>query len=214
MLPAPESVAASEAATVLTPMSEWLVRSACLQLRAWHAMGLPSLYLSLTLPPGAADRGDLSRLVREATAQAGVDPGLLMLGFGSVPGTRVSLRTQDAMRALQDMGARLVLDDLGSGPAAFSSLGQYPLSMVRMEASFLRGLARDGDLAAVTRAMIHMVHALNLGVVVTGVESAAHAALLREADCDLAQGPAFGMPVAAEDVPALLSDVRQLLAAS
>jgi len=214
MLPAAEFVAASEDATVVTPMSEWLVRSACLQLRAWHAMGLPSLYLSLTLPPGAADRGDLSRLVREATAQAGVDPGLLMLGFGSVPGTRVSLRTQDAMRALQDMGARLVLDDLGSGPAAFSSLGQYPLSMVRMEACFLRGLARDGDLAAVTRAMIHMVHALNLGVVVTGVESAAHAALLREADCDLAQGPAFGMPVAAEDVPALLSDVRQLLAAS
>ena len=214
MLPAAEFIAASEDATVVTPMSEWLVRSACLQLRAWHAMGLPSLYLSLTLPPGAADRGDLPRLVREASAQAGVDPGLLMLGFGCLPGARVSLRTQDAMQALQDMGARLVLDDLGSGPAAFSSLGQYPLSMVRLEASFLRGLARDGDLATVTRAMIHMVHALNLGVVVTGVESAAHASLLRETGCDLAQGPAFGMPVAAEDVPGLLSDVRQLLAAS
>jgi diguanylate cyclase (GGDEF)-like protein/PAS domain S-box-containing protein len=213
MLPAAEFVAASEDATVVTPMSEWLVRSACLQLRAWNAMGLPSLYMSLTLPPGAAERGDLSRLVREASAQAGVDPGLLMLGFGSIPGTRVSLRTLDAMRALQDMGARLILDDLGNGPASFSSLGQYPLSMVRLEASFLRGLARDADLAAVTRAMIHMVHALNLGVVVTGVESAAHASLLRETGCDLAQGPAFGMPVAAEDVPALLSNVRQLLAA-
>ena len=147
MLPAAEFIAASEDATVVTPMSEWLVRSACLQLRAWNAMGLPTLYLSLTLPPGAAERGDLPRLVREASAQAGVDPGLLMLGFGSIPGTRVSLRTLDAMQALQDMGARLILDDLGNGPASFSSLGQYPLSMVRLEASFLRGLARDGDLA-------------------------------------------------------------------
>jgi diguanylate cyclase (GGDEF)-like protein/PAS domain S-box-containing protein len=213
MLPAAEFVAASEDATVVTPMSEWLVRSACIQLRAWSAMGLPPLYLSLTLPPGAAERGDLPRLVREASAQAGVDPGLLMLGFGSVPGNRVSLRTLDAMQALQDMGARLILDDLGSGPAAFSSLGQYPLSMVRLEASFLRGLARDGDLAMITRAMIQMVHALSLGVVVTGVETAAHASLLRETGCDLAQGPVFGMPVAAEDVPALLSNVRQLLAA-
>jgi EAL domain-containing protein (putative c-di-GMP-specific phosphodiesterase class I) len=214
LLPAAEFVAASEDASVAIPMSEWLVRSACIQLRAWNAMGLPSLYLSLTLPPGAAERGDLPRLVRDATAQTGVDPGLLMFGFGAGPGVRTSQRTQEAMLALQNMGARLVLDDLGMGPAAFANLSQFPLGMVRFESGFFRTLARDGDLATVTRAVIDMVHAINLGVVVTGVEDMDQGAVLREAGCDLAQGPVFGIPVAAEDVAARLSGVRQLLAAS
>jgi diguanylate cyclase (GGDEF)-like protein/PAS domain S-box-containing protein len=214
LLPAADYVAASEDASVAIPMSEWLLRSACMQLRAWAAMGLPPLYLCLTLPPGAAERGDLPRVVRDALAQSGVDPGLLMLGIGSAQGVRTSMRTQEAMQGLQDMGVRLVLDELGNGIAAFPNLGQYPLGMVRLAWGFFRDLAREGDVAPVMRALVGMVHSVDLGVVVTGVDSAAQAAIVRQCGCDLGQGPAFGMPVAAEDVAALFADVRQLLAAS
>ena len=209
MLPAAEFVAPARTPTVVTPMSEWLVRSACLQLRAWYAMGLPPLYLSLTLPPGAAERGDLPRLVREAIAQAGVDPGLLMISLRlRLRPARCLLRTLEAMQALQAMGVRLVLDDFGNGPAAFSSLGQYPLSMVRLEASFLRGLARDGDLAAVTRA--HDPHGARAQ---PGRDR--HRRRERRAGLSAARdrlrprtGPRVRHAVAAEDVPALLSNVR------
>jgi EAL domain-containing protein (putative c-di-GMP-specific phosphodiesterase class I) len=100
-----------------------------------------------------------------------------------------------------------VLDDFGSGHSRFANLNQYPLSMVRFELAFLRALARDGDLAAVTRSLIHLAHSLHLGVLVTGVENTAQAMLLRELGCDISQGPAFGMPVPADQVSALLSDV-------
>jgi EAL domain-containing protein (putative c-di-GMP-specific phosphodiesterase class I) len=213
LLPAAEFVAASEDATVVVPLSEWLMRSVCVQLRAWHATGLPALYLSVTLPPGAAERGDLSRIVRESTAQAGVDPSLLMISLHAPPGGRASGRTLDAMQALQDMGARLLLEDLGSGPAAFANLGQYPLSMVRFDLSFFRSLARDGDQASIARAVVNMVHSLNLGVIISEVENPAQAAFVREVGCDLAQGPAYGPPVAAEDVPALLSSLGRQVAA-
>ena len=86
------------------------------------------------------------------------------------------------------MGVRLVLDDFGSGQASFSNLSQYPLAMVRFESDFSARARRDGDTAAVTRAMISMVHTLDLGVIVTGVENEAQAALLRDAGCDLVQG--------------------------
>jgi diguanylate cyclase (GGDEF)-like protein/PAS domain S-box-containing protein len=213
LMPAAEFVSASEDSSVVVPLTEWVVRSACMQLRAWVAQGLPTLYLSLTLPPGAAERGDLPRLVRDSLEQAGVDPGLVMVSLRGGPNQRDALRTRDAMQTLHSMGARLVLDDFGSGDMTLSSLSQYPLGMVRFESSFLRGLARDGDLASVTRSLISVVHALNLGVIVTGVDNAAQAAFLREAACDLAQGAAFGAPVPAEDVPGLLSDIREQLAA-
>jgi len=213
LLPAAEFISASEDSSVVVPLTEWVVRSACMQLRAWVAMGLPTLYLSLTLPPGAAERGDLSRLVRDSLQQAGVDPGLVMVSLRGGPNARDASRTREAMQALQATGVRQVLDDFGSGEITLAGLSQYPLGMVRFESAFLRGLARDGDVAGVTRTLIAMVHALNLGVIITGADSPAQAAFLRDAACDLAQGTAFGAPVPAEDVPALLSNIREQLAA-
>jgi diguanylate cyclase (GGDEF)-like protein/PAS domain S-box-containing protein len=213
LLPAAEFVSASEDSSVVVPLTEWVVRSACMQLRAWVAMGLPTLYLSLTLPPGAAERGDLPRLIHDSLAQAGVDPGLVMVSLRGGPNARDATRTREAMQVLQSMGVRQVLDDFGAGDITLSALSQYPLGMVRFDSGFLRGLARDGDVAGVTRSLISMVHALNLGVIVTGVDAPAQAAFLRDAACDLAQGAAYGAPVAAEDVPALLSNIRERLAA-
>ena len=198
---------------MVVPLSTWLVRSACIQLRAWCAVGLPPLYLCIGLPPGIAERGDLPRIVREALAHAGVDPGLIMINLRGIGVQRVASRTHATMEALQAMGVRLVLDDLGSGQASLASLSQYPLAMVRLETEFFRHAAGSGDVAAVTRAMVDLVHTLNLGVIVAGVETSAQAAFLREIGCDLAQGPAFGPAVSAEEVPTLLSDLRRQLAA-
>jgi len=61
--------------------------------------------------------------------------------------------------------------------------------------------------------MISMVHTLDLGVIVTGVESETQAAFLRDAGCDLVQGVAFGSAVSAEEVPLLLSHLQQQLEA-
>jgi diguanylate cyclase (GGDEF)-like protein/PAS domain S-box-containing protein len=211
VLPAAEFVGASEDASVVLPLAEWMVRGACMQLRAWAAMGVPPLYLSLTLPPGAAERGDLPRLMREGLAQAGIDPALVMVSLRGLAGQRTGERTREAMEALQGMGVRMMLDDFGASGTPLASLEQYPLGMVRFDNGFMRTLARECDVAGVTRGLIGLVHALGLGIVVTGVDSVAQAAFLREAGCDLAQGEVFGPPVAAEDVPALLSDIRRQL---
>jgi diguanylate cyclase (GGDEF)-like protein/PAS domain S-box-containing protein len=209
MMSAAEFVAASEDTSVVLPLTEWMLRGACMQLRAWAAAGIPPLYLSLSLPAAAAERGDLPRMTREALAHAGVDPGLLMVGLRGVPGARTHERIGEAMQALQAMGMRLMLDELAIAGGTLCRAIQYPLGMVRLESALLRSLACDGDLGAVTRALIGLIHALNLGVAVTGVDTPAQAAFLREVGCDLAQGDAFGPPVAAEQVPALLNGLRR-----
>jgi len=213
VLPAAEFISASEDASVAVPLAQWLIRSACIQLRAWCAAGLNPLYLCISLPPGVAERGDLPRIVREALAHAGVDPGLLMINVRGTGTQRIASRTHESLEALQAMGVRLVLDDFGSGQASFASLSQYPLAMVRFESDFFRRAAGSADTAEVTRAMISMVHTLDLGVIVTGVESETQAAFLRDAGCDLVQGVAFGPAVSAEEVPLLLSHIQQQLEA-
>jgi diguanylate cyclase (GGDEF)-like protein/PAS domain S-box-containing protein len=205
---ASDYLAGSEEPNVIVPLTEWMIRTACMQLRVWQEGGLPSLYLTLSLPPGIAERTELSRLIHEALAFARVDPALLMLNLKPAL-SRDTGRTPGAMHALQAMGVRLVFDDLGLGTASLAHLAQYPLSMARLPASLMRGLAREGEMASVARALVSLLHELDLGVLATGVDNPAALATLREAGCDLVQGPAVGAARPPEEIPALLAQARE-----
>jgi EAL domain-containing protein (putative c-di-GMP-specific phosphodiesterase class I) len=208
---ASDYLAGSEEPSVIVPLTQWMVRTACMQLRVWQEQGLPPLYMTLSLPPGIAERTDLTRLVHEALAHARVDPTLLMLNLKPAA-SRDTGRTPGAMHALQAMGVRLVFDDLGLGTASLAHLAQYPLSMARLPAALLRGLAREGEVATVAHSLIALLHDLDLGALATGVDSPAVLAMLREAGCDLAQGATIGAARAPEEIPALLAEVQERVA--
>jgi EAL domain-containing protein (putative c-di-GMP-specific phosphodiesterase class I) len=185
-----------------------MVRTACMQLRVWQEHGLPPMYMTLSLPPGIAERADLTRLIHEALTHARVDPTLLMLNLRPAA-SRDTGRTPGAMHALQAMGVRLVFDDLGLGTASLAHVAQYPLSMARLPATLLRGLAREGELVTVARSLIGLLHELDLGALATGVETPAVLAMLREANCDLVQGPAIGVAMPPDEIPSLLAQTRE-----
>jgi diguanylate cyclase (GGDEF)-like protein/PAS domain S-box-containing protein len=209
---ASDYLAGSEEPGVIVPLTEWMVRTACMQLRVWQEQGLAPMYMTLSLPPGIAERADLTRLIHEALTHARIDPTLLMLNLRPAA-SRDTGRTPGAMHALQAMGVRLVFDDLGLGTASLAHVAQYPLSMVRLPATLLRGLAREGELVTVARSLIGLLHDLDLGTLTTGVESPAVLSILREANCDLAQGGAIGAAMPPEEIPALLAGSRQRAAA-
>jgi EAL domain-containing protein (putative c-di-GMP-specific phosphodiesterase class I) len=123
--------------------------------------------------------------------------------------SRETGRTPGAMHALQAMGVRLVLDDLGVGTSSLASLAQYPLSMARLPISLLSSLAREGDVRTVAGSLINLLHDLDLGALVTGVDTPPLMAMLREVDCDLTQGTVTGAAVPPEEIPRLLGGVRQ-----
>jgi len=208
LLPASDFIATSDDLSVVLPLTQWLLQSACIQLRAWSAMGVPALYVMLTVHPSAAEQGDLVNLVREAVGQAGIDGSLLMLGLSRESGQRDRARVREALRGLHAMGVRIVLDDLGVGEP-LRPAREFAGGMVRIPLESLHAGGSADDAPRLGRALTELAHALDLGVVAAGVDTAQQAALVREAGCDLAQGAAFGAPVTAEDVPRLLSTLRK-----
>jgi diguanylate cyclase (GGDEF)-like protein/PAS domain S-box-containing protein len=211
LVPAADYLVGSEEATVIVPLTEWMVRTACMQLRVWQEKALPPLYMTLSLPPGVAERADLTRLTHEALAHARIDPSLLMLSIKPAA-SRDTGRTPGAMHALQAMGVRLVFDDLGLGTASLAHLAQYPLSMARLPVALLRGLAREGETSTLARSLIALLHDLDLGAMATGVDSPDLLAMLREAGCDLTQGLAVGTPLLPEQVSSLLAQAGERVA--
>jgi len=207
LLPASEFVPASDDLSVVLPLTRLLVDSACMQLRAWSAVGMSSLRLMLTVHAVVAERGNLAELVADAVGQAGIEPGLLALGLGADEAMRDRSRMRESFAGLHAMGVRILLDEPGLGERT-GALRDYPGGMVRVPCSVLAvGDGQHGP-PRVGRALCALAHALDGSIVASGVDTPQQLALVHRAGCDLAHGEVFGASVQAEDVPAMLGALR------
>ena len=138
------------------------------------------------------------------------------LARAGLPGTRLEIELTesvvmqypaqmiDVLHRLRRMGVRIALDDFGTGHSSLSYLKRFPVDMLKIDGSFVRDLAIDGDDAAIARAIVSMGHALGLRVVAEGVEDEAQLNLLRQMGCDEAQGFLFSPPLPAHEMEACM----------
>jgi diguanylate cyclase len=112
--------------------------------------------------------------------------------------------TAATLRALQDLGVRAIIDDFGTGYSSLSYLERFPVDYVKIDRSFVGGLAKEPGAAVLASGVISLAHALGLKVIAEGVETQVQLERLREMGCDLAQGYLFSKPLTAKGVAALL----------
>ena len=108
-------------------------------------------------------------------------------------------RVQATLAALRRMGVTLALDDVGTGYASLSHLKRLPLDVLKVDRSFVAGLAEPPD-AAIVRALIELGHRLGLRVVAEGVETEAQVGELRRLGCDAVQGHGVARPLGATEI--------------
>ena len=114
--------------------------------------------------------------------------------------SEVGIRT---LRRLRDLGVRLVLDDFGTGYSSLAYLKHLPLDTIKIDQSFVAGLASAAD-RSIVEAVIALAHGLHIGVVAEGIETEDQLRILKELACDLGQGYLFARPVPATDAARLL----------
>lgn len=110
-----------------------------------------------------------------------------------------------ALKQLCEAGVTIALDDFGTGYASLTHLKRFPVDVLKVDQSFVRDLATDGDDAAIVRAIMGLGKGLGLSVIAEGIETREQAALLIGCGCELGQGYLFGKAIPACDVPARLS---------
>jgi len=187
-----EFVPVAEDAGMMAAIGEWVIHTACRQMRAWRDQGLPLLRMAINLSPRQLSQDSLIQVVREALHRTGMDASRLELEIR------------------EELGVRLVVDDFGTGYSSLNYLKRLPVDTVKIDRSLVLGLPLDADSAALSRAVVAMAHSLGIAVTAEGVETREQWEFLHQLGCEEMQGNYFSAPVAPEIVASI---VRQPVAA-
>jgi diguanylate cyclase (GGDEF)-like protein/PAS domain S-box-containing protein len=175
-------------------VGRWILRTACQNATSWRGASWGVNRVSVNLFPIQFHDPSFVDEVKEVLAETGLPPDGLELEITENIILTSNATTRVAVDELRRLGVQLALDDFGTGYASLSLLTQMPLTRIKIDQSFIRGLPDDPHSIVLVRALITMAHAFGLTVIAEGVETAAQATFLRDEGCDEAQGFLFARP--------------------
>jgi len=196
----------AEETGLIVPLGAWVLETACAQLAAWQAERPDDehpLTVSANVSPRQLAEPSFPDQIRDVIHQSGIRPGSLWLEITETALMHDTESATSALRALRGLGVHLAVDDFGTGYSSLSHLKRFPIEALKIDQSFIRGLNRDGEDAAIVTAVVSLAHALGLTSTAEGVETPEQLADLRTLGCEYAQGNLFAEPMPASMVSSL-----------
>ncbi len=209
-------VPVAEETGLIVPIGRFVLREACRQVVEWKDAspgGFPSggLAVGVNLSAKQFQQKDLVHDVSRVLEETGLPPGDLILEVSESVAMNDAPLTEKVMRELKSLGVRLSIDDFGTGYSSLSYLKRFPADYLKIDRSFVDGLGRDPEEAAIVSAMVNLSHDLDLKVVAEGIETTEQLDVLREMGCELGQGYHFSEPLDAAGAVSLLASTRQTM---
>jgi len=190
-------VSLAEYTGLIVPIGEWVLRRSCTQLHAWHAAGHPEMRLAVNLSVQEFSRDDLVQRIAAILDECSIDPRFLDFEITEHILFRDAMKEFERCRGIKELGARVVVDDYGTGACSLAHLSRSPIDSVKIDGSFVSHSGMNPEDRAACAAVIAMAHALDLKVVAESIETREQATLLRELGCDFLQGFLFCKPASA-----------------
>jgi diguanylate cyclase (GGDEF)-like protein/PAS domain S-box-containing protein len=202
-----EFIPLAEDIGLIGPLSEWVLRTACMEATRWPE----NIKVAVNLSPVQFRGKGLVQSVVAALAYSGLAPGRLELEITEsvlLSETEVNLAT---LHQLREIGAHISLDDFGTGYSSLSYLRSFPFDKIKIDRSFVRDLVARPDCMAIIRAIVGLGKSLGIATTVEGVETKEQLHLLRAEGCTEVQGYLFSPPQPADVIERLLQP-RQVAA--
>ncbi|MDR9873563.1 EAL domain-containing protein [Pseudomonas allii] len=194
----------AEDSGLIVPLTQWVLRQACEQVQAWRAMGLPPLCISVNISAIDFRQRDFVDNLVAILKQTDMQPHLLELEITESVLMQNVEETVKTLHTIKAMGVRLALDDFGTGYSSLSYLRRFPIDVLKIDQSFVRGLNVNNQDEQLISAIIGMGRSLELTIIAEGVETLDQLSFLQAQLCEEGQGFLFSKAVPAKDFAQLL----------
>jgi diguanylate cyclase (GGDEF)-like protein/PAS domain S-box-containing protein len=201
MIPPSEFIPVAEETGLITALGGMILRRACSEASQWPE----DVRIAVNLSPLQFRTGNLLSVVMDALKQSGLPAKRLELEITETLLMEKSEHVLATLHALRMLGVRMSMDDFGTGYSSLSYLRSFPFDKIKIDQSFVRGLAGNQDAQAIVRAIVNLGRGLGVTVTAEGIETEAELGCLRNEGCHEGQGYLFSKARPNEDVLAMLS---------
>ncbi len=191
-----EFVPILEATGMMNGVGEWVLASACLQVRDWQrVLSRPELSVTVNLSAAQLGHRRIIDVIERILTNADLDPSNLILEVNEATLLSEPRAVRENLSVLARTGVRLALDDFGTGMMSLQTIRQLPLSLIKIDRSLVMSLPADPEDIALVDATLRLAEDLDLKVVAEGLEVNEQLRFLAERGCDLGQGNLVSPPL-------------------
>lgn len=204
-----EFIPLAEETGLILPLGEWVLRTACYQIKLWNEQGFPLLKVSVNLSAYQFQQQNLLETISKIIEETKIDPNYLELEMTESSIMKNETSAVTILHQLKEAGIKISIDDFGTGYSSLSHLKKLPLDVLKIDKSFVQDMTVSPDDASLVMTIITLAHNLGLKVIAEGVETEEQLRFLHLLRCDEWQGFLYSKPVPADQFEELLDDNRQ-----
>jgi diguanylate cyclase (GGDEF)-like protein/PAS domain S-box-containing protein len=195
----------AEETGLIVPLGEWVLKTACVQAKAWQDAGLPPLVMAVNLSGRQLQEREVVRRVATILEETGLPPEFLKLELTESAIMGHAEQAETLLHKFKALNLRLSIDDFGTGYSSLAYLKRFPIDELKIDRGFVRDIPQDLNDVEIAAAIIALARNLNLKVVAEGVETQEQLDFLSRQGCHTYQGYLSGRPVPADEFIRLLA---------
>ncbi|HSW70344.1 MAG TPA: bifunctional diguanylate cyclase/phosphodiesterase [Gammaproteobacteria bacterium] len=193
-------ISIAEDTGLIMKIGEWALREACKANKHWQNEGYEHFTVALNLSPKQFYHPDITKIIENVLKETGLNPKYLELEINESTVMNNTTNAKNQLDAIKSLGIQLSVDHFGVGYTSISHLKQFPVSTIKIDQNYIKGIPNNPDDSAITNAFIALAHNLGLEVVAEGVETAEQVQYLTLQNCDMVQGYFLSHPLPAEKI--------------
>lgn len=195
IVPPGKFVPIAEASKLITQIGDYVMLEACRQNKLWQDMGYDPIIISINLTSVDFYQKDVKEAVTDTLAKTGLDSQWLEIELTESLALKDIDMAIKQMEALRSMGIRLAMDDFGTGYSSLSYIQILPITLLKLDRSFIINLENDVVAREIVSAVIKIAKSKKIETIAEGIETIGQARILYEEGCDYAQGFFYGKPM-------------------
>ena len=204
LIPPSKFMPLAEETGLILQVDEWMLRNSCAQNKRWQQEGLPAIRVSVNLSGRMFREEKFPEILSQILVETGLDAKYLVLEITETDVMRDMERTVVRLKKFKQIGVQIALHQFGTGASSLSCLKRLPKDMLKIDRSFVKGLAKNEEDRTITNGITALAHSLNLKVIAEGVETKEQMSFLLKPGCDEVQGYFISRPVSAAELTELL----------